>query len=51
MTTHWGKIGTNGQKKTKTFASPEAAQNEANKLITEKTGKGYIEKSRTDSVE
>ncbi|HJZ90046.1 MAG TPA: WGR domain-containing protein, partial [Gemmataceae bacterium] len=44
MTTRWGRIGTDGQTKTKTFASPDKAQAEADKLIEEKTGKGYVEK-------
>jgi DNA ligase len=44
MTTHWGRIGTDGQTKTKTFASPDKAQAEADKLIAEKTAKGYVEK-------
>ena len=44
LTTRWGKIGSAGQTKTKTFATPEKAQQEADKLIAEKTGKGYAEK-------
>lgn len=44
MTTRWGRIGTDGQTKTKTYASAEKAQAEADKLIEEKTGKGYVEK-------
>ena len=43
LTTRWGKIGTNGQQKTKAFASAEKAQAEVAKLIAEKTAKGYIE--------
>jgi DNA ligase 1 len=43
MTTKWGRIGTEGQSKTKTFATPEKAQTEADKLIAEKTKKGYTE--------
>jgi len=41
MTVNFGRIGTNGQTKTKTFADAAAAQREADKLIEEKTGKGY----------
>ncbi len=41
LTTRWGRIGSNGQSKTKTFASPEKARVEHDKLIAEKTGKGY----------
>jgi len=44
LTTRWGKIDTDGQSKTKPFASPEKAQTEMDKLIKEKTGKGYEEK-------
>jgi DNA ligase 1 len=43
LTTRWGRIGTDGQSKTKTFASPDAARTEADKLIAEKTDKGYAE--------
>lgn len=43
MTTHWGKIGTAGSQKTKTFATPEKARQEADKLIAEKVSKGYVE--------
>ena len=42
VTTRWGKIGTGGQSKTKTFASETAAAAEAEKLIEEKTEKGYV---------
>jgi DNA ligase-1 len=44
LTTRWGKIGTSGQSKTKTFKDAAAAQAEMTKLIAEKTGKGYREK-------
>jgi DNA ligase 1 len=43
MTVNFGRVGTNGQTKTKTFADHAAAQKEADKLIEEKTGKGYQE--------
>lgn len=43
VTTRWGKIGTDGQSKTKPFGSPAKAQAEYDKLIEEKTGKGYVE--------
>jgi predicted DNA-binding WGR domain protein len=42
LTVRFGKIGTNGQTKTKTLASAEAAENELASLIKEKTGKGYV---------
>lgn len=43
MTVNYGRIGTSGQSKTKTFASDAAAQKEADKLVAEKTKKGYVE--------
>ena len=44
MTVRFGRIGTDGQSKTKAFKDEDAAKSEADKLIREKTGKGYIEK-------
>ncbi|HEX4608084.1 MAG TPA: DNA ligase [Urbifossiella sp.] len=44
LTTRWGRIGTTGQQKTKTFGTPEKAVAESDKLVAEKTGKGYAEK-------
>ena len=43
VTTRWGKIGTAGQQKTKTFDSTAKAIAEYDKLLAEKTGKGYVE--------
>ncbi len=43
FTVTYGKINTAGQAQTKTFGSPAAAQAEADKLIKEKTKKGYTE--------
>ena len=43
FTVHYGRIGTNGQTQTKSFGSNEECQKAADKLIKEKTGKGYIE--------
>ncbi|QJW96557.1 WGR domain-containing protein [Frigoriglobus tundricola] len=43
FTVTYGKIGTTGQTQTKTFASDAAAQAEADKLVKEKTKKGYVE--------
>jgi DNA ligase-1 len=40
----FGKIGTAGQTKSKSFPSPAAAAADAQKLIGEKTKKGYVEK-------
>jgi len=39
----FGKIGTKGQSKPKDFTTPEKAKAEMEKLIKEKTGKGYVE--------
>ena len=43
FTVTYGKIGTAGTSKTTTAASPEAAAAEADKLVREKTKKGYQE--------
>lgn len=43
VTTRWGKIGTAGQEKTKTYATADKARQEADKLIAEKTARGYAE--------
>lgn len=45
VTTRWGKIGTDGQTKTKPFPDAAKAQKEYDKLVAEKTGKGYAEKA------
>ncbi len=44
LKTRWGKIGTDGRVTTKTFATPEKALAEAEKLTSEKLDKGYVEK-------
>jgi predicted DNA-binding WGR domain protein len=44
MTTRWGRIGSNGQSKTKTFADAQAAANAMALLIEEKTDEGYLER-------
>lgn len=43
MTIRYGRIGTNGSKSTKSFASEEAANKEADKKIKAKQRKGYEE--------
>lgn len=43
FTVHFGRVGTAGQSQEKTYPTPEAAKREYDKLIKEKTGKGYIE--------
>lgn len=49
FTVTYGKIGTAGSAKTTECASAEAAEKEANKLISEKTKKGYVEKIEASS--
>jgi predicted DNA-binding WGR domain protein len=44
VTTRWGRIGTAGQSKTKKSKDAAAAKKEYDKLIAEKTNKGYTEK-------
>ncbi len=41
-TVRFGKLGTEGQVKTKTFSSASAATQDAEKLIRAKTSKGYV---------
>jgi uncharacterized protein (TIGR02996 family) len=41
FTTRWGKIGTKGQEKTQSFSNPIEARREYEKLVSEKTKKGY----------
>src|SRR5262245_32071776 len=44
-TVTFGRIGTAGQTQTKDFPSEEKAQAAYDKLVAEKTGKGYVETS------
>lgn len=46
-TVRFGKIGTNGQTQTKSFPTEAKALAERDKLVREKTGKGYVEKTGT----
>jgi predicted DNA-binding WGR domain protein len=39
----FGRIGTSGQTQTKQFGSPAEAQKHADKQITQKLKKGYVE--------
>lgn len=50
FTVTFGKVGTSGQTQTKTFASPEKAQAEADKLVREKEKKGYRETTAKAAV-
>ncbi len=43
LSIRFGRIGTNGQSRVKTFEDDTRAGRELQKLINEKTGKGYIE--------
>ncbi|HME13729.1 MAG TPA: SMI1/KNR4 family protein [Candidatus Acidoferrum sp.] len=43
LTVRFGRVGSAGQEKSKTFATPALAQKEQDKLIAEKQGKGYKE--------
>src|SRR4051812_47706463 len=43
FTVAFGKVGSAGQTQTKTFPTAEKARAEADKLIAEKTRKGYVE--------
>jgi predicted DNA-binding WGR domain protein len=45
VTVRFGRIGTAGQTQTKTFLDPATAAKHAEKLIREKTAKGYQEVS------
>lgn len=42
LTVRFGRIGTAGQSKTKALGDASAAQKEYEKLVKEKTGKGYV---------
>jgi predicted DNA-binding WGR domain protein len=39
----YGRLGTSGQTQTKDLGTPAAAQKQAEKLIAQKLGKGYVE--------
>jgi DNA ligase-1 len=45
VTVRFGRIGTNGQTQTKMFRDDDEATAHADKLIAEKTGKGYVEQT------
>ena len=47
VVTQYGRIGATGQETRKSFESLAAAQKEHDKLVSEKTRKGYVEKSAT----
>jgi predicted DNA-binding WGR domain protein len=43
VTVRYGRVGSQGQNNVKSFADDAAAVRHADKLIQEKTGKGYLE--------
>lgn len=43
VTVRFGKIGTNGQTQTKSHSTADKAKADHDKLVREKTGKGYVE--------
>ena len=43
LTVCFGRIGTPGQSQTRSFPTPDAATHQAEKLIAQKTAKGYVE--------
>jgi DNA ligase-1 len=45
MITRWGRIGSAGQSKTKTFADESTSVNAMTEIIRDKTAEGYIERS------
>jgi predicted DNA-binding WGR domain protein len=47
LTVRFGKVGTQGQTKTKSFESLDAMLEQAEKLIAEKLRKGYVEVTAT----
>jgi DNA ligase-1 len=46
VVTQWGKIGTPGRETRKPFPDAAKTQKEYDKLVAEKTSKGYVEKDR-----
>jgi predicted DNA-binding WGR domain protein len=45
LTVCYGRIGSKGQQKTKSFADDAQADREAQKLVAQKTKEGHVEKS------
>src|SRR5262249_48840555 len=46
VVTRWGRIGTRGRERRKSLGDKAKAKKEYDKLLAEKTGKGYVEKPR-----
>jgi predicted DNA-binding WGR domain protein len=45
MTTRWGRIGSSGQSKSKSFVDEQSAASAVAALIEDKTAEGYIERA------
>ena len=45
VVTQWGKLGTTGRETRKAFPDETKAKKEYDKLLADKTGKGYVEKT------
>ncbi len=43
VTVRYGRLGTDGQQQTKSFPTSDGAGRHADKIIAEKTRKGYVE--------
>jgi uncharacterized protein (TIGR02996 family) len=50
FTVTFGKVGTAGQSQTKSFPTADKAKAEAEKLVKEKTGKGYVEEGAAQAA-
>jgi predicted DNA-binding WGR domain protein len=48
VTVKYGRIGTNGQEKSKSFTNKDAAKKYYDDIVDEKVDKGYEEKERDD---
>ena len=50
VTVNYGKLGTDGQTQVKNYSTAEEAEKAANKLIAEKTKKGYVETAEETEI-
>jgi len=50
VTVRYGRLGAQGQTQTKALADAAAAQRHVEKLVGEKTGKGYVERVAASST-
>lgn len=51
MRVRWGRIGSVGQSLEKVFSSPQEAEKERDRLVTQKSGKGYKDVFKTDEFQ